>query len=240
MGLHVSHRLERLSALLARLVFVCAMLTADGQAAVAQGSRHLELVVVDSATGAPVRLADVSATTVGGGPASVRVRIATDSIGHAALTTLADANLLINVHHLGYAPAELRVEAAAGDDTLVVALAPAAAVLNATVTRATAISRQLLRAGFYERRRVGFGAFLDSATLAERKPPSLVSLLRPYLKGCTMIFVDGMRLLGLRDVDISEVVGVEIYHSNTEAPAQFHNPLESQTHCGSIVVWRRI
>ena len=66
-----------------------------------------------------------------------------------------------------------------------------------------------------------------------------MSLLRPYLRGCTMIFVDGMRLVSLRDVKVEDVLAIEIYKSNEQAPPQFANPIESSSRCGSIVVWRR-
>lgn len=33
--------------------------------------------------------------------------------------------------------------------------------------------------------------------------------------------------------------GIEIYRSNEDAPAQFHNPYEGLQRCGSIVVWQR-
>jgi hypothetical protein len=93
--------------------------------------------------------------------------------------------------------------------------------------------------GFYERRHIGPGTFLDSAAIAKQKPWDLLSLLRPYLRGCTMIFVDGMRLVALRDVKIEDVLAIEIYKSNEQAPPQFANPIESLNRCGSIVVWRR-
>ena len=70
-------------------------------------------------------------------------------------------------------------------------------------------------------------------------PYDLLSLLRPYLHGCTMIFVDGMRLLALRDLKVQNVLAIEIYNSNLQAPPQFANPIESMSRCGSIVIWRR-
>jgi hypothetical protein len=82
--------------------------------------------------------------------------------------------------------------------------------------------------------------FLDSAAIADRQPLDLFSLLRPHLEGCTMIFVDGIRMLGRRDVDVREVTRIEVYRGNTDAPPQFHNPTESTGQCGSIVIWRRI
>jgi hypothetical protein len=43
----------------------------------------------------------------------------------------------------------------------------------------------------------------------------------------------------LRDVKVEDVLAIEIYRSNEQAPPQFANPIESMGRCGSIVVWRR-
>jgi hypothetical protein len=112
------------------------------------------------------------------------------------------------------------------------------ATLETMHTDAAAKSRVLVSRGFYERQRIGFGVFYDSATLAARRPASLLNFLRPYLRPCTMIFVDGLPNT-IQDLDPSNVAGIEIFASNLEAPEHFQNPLESgATRCGSIVVWR--
>jgi len=67
----------------------------------------------------------------------------------------------------------------------------------------------------------------------------MMSVLHPYLRGCTMIFDDGVRLLSLPDVTVEDVLAIEVYGSNQQAPPQFANPIEGMSRCGSIVVWRR-
>jgi hypothetical protein len=129
--------------------------------------------------------------------------------------------------------------ATAADTSFVIALSPTAARLAPTVTQADRTTHQLEVLGFYERRHVGPGTFLDSAAIADKKPYDLMSILRPYLHGCTMIYIDGMRLLALRDVKVQDVIAIEIYKSNLQAPPQFANPIESVSRCGSIVIWRR-
>ena len=167
-------------------------------------------------------------------------QLITGSTGRVDVAVPVDAHTLIVIRRLGYAARAIRVHAARNADTLEIALVPMAAKLGASITSASPTIQQLAVAGFYERRRIGIGTFLDSAVIAERSPLDLFSLLRPYLKGCTMIFIDGLRMLGLRDVDVREVIGIEIFRSNTEAPERFHNPAESAQRCGSIVIWRRI
>lgn len=209
-------------------------------AARAQARHRVDIVAIDSVNGAPVGLADVR---VSGDVAGVRqpsVRLTTDTAGHATVDLVHGERLLIAVRRLGYEPRELRVPELRHDDTVVIAMVATSATLAPTITRATPTAKQLQVVGFYDRQRVGFGTFLDSSAIVDKKPLDLLSLLRPYLEGCTMIYVDGMRLLGLRDVDVQTVTGIEIYRSNTEAPPQFANPYEGMSHCGSIVVWRRI
>jgi hypothetical protein len=203
--------------------------------AAAQTRHRIEIVAIDSASGAPVGLARVSVTA--GHETAMQVN--TDTAGRAMLDIMDGEQLLITVRRLGFAAYELRVPEVHHDDTVVVAMAPASIVLAPTITRAAPMMRQLQAVGFYERRRSQFGTFLDSAAIADKRPIDIVSLLRPYLKPCTMIYVDGMRLVALKDVEIGTVTAVEIYGNNTNAPPQFANPYEGLTHCGSIVIWRK-
>lgn len=71
------------------------------------------------------------------------------------------------------------------------------------------------------------------------KPLDLMAVIRQYVTGCTVIYVDRAMLYDLRDVDVRLVVGIEVCHNNSEAPPEFHNPIDSEHRCGTIVVWRR-
>lgn len=197
------------------------------------------MIVVDSTSGAPVALADVRIAPEGATPVPA-IRVTTDTIGRATAVVPDDERLLITVRRLGYEPATLPIAPSAEDDMLVIALAASAARLAPTITRAEPRTRRLELAGFYEReqRNTG-GTFLDSAAIAKRKPYDLYSLLKPYMHDCTALFLDGLLWQRSRDVKIEDVLAVEIYHSNSEAPVQFANPMESLNRCGSIAIWLR-
>ncbi len=215
---------------------LCWGLGFSARSAGAQALRKREFIVIDSVTGAAVPLADVR--LAGAGARSPK-RLTTDTVGHLVAATADGDQLLISVRRIGFAPVELLIVPTYSDTSFVIALAPTAAILAPTITQAEVRTHRLEVTGFYERRDVGPGTFLDSAAITDKKPYDLLSLLRPYLRGCTMIFVDGMRLLSLRDVKIEDVLAVEIYNSNPQAPPQFANPIEGMGRCGSIVVWRR-
>lgn len=209
------------------------------RAATAQRARRLEFFVVDSATGTSVGHAEVLIERTTGDATRSSSRLTADSIGRFVLSAPIDERLFITTRRLGYLPSELQIAPSERDDSFMIALAPAVAVLAPTVTTAEPRTHRLDVVGFYERRRERPGTFLDSAAIAKEKPWDMMSVLRPYLRGCTMIFVDGMRLLSLRDVKVEDVIAIEIYRSNDQAPPQFANPIESLNRCGSIVVWRR-
>lgn len=47
-------------------------------------------------------------------------------------------------------------------------------------------------------------------------------------------------LLYLRDVDVRQVIGIEVYASNVQAPPQFPNLMDSEHRCNTILIWRRL
>jgi hypothetical protein len=224
--------------LIRQLTLACC-LTLVARGAAAQHSRRLEFFVVASTTGTTVGGAEVLIERTVGALTRSSSRLTADSAGRFALSAPPDERLLITVRRLGFLPSELTIAPSARDDVFMIALAPAATMLAPTVTTAEARAHRLDVVGFYERKRERPGAFLDSAAIAKQKAWDMMSLLRPYLRGCTTIFVDGIRLLSLRDVKVEDVLAIEIYRSNEQAPPQFANPIESMGRCGSIVVWRR-
>ena len=217
---------------LSRVTLACFALALSSRLAGAQPERRREIIVVDSESRAAVQMAEVRVSPL-------QTLATTDSAGRFVITTTDDQQILISIRRIGFAPVELRLEPTSRDTLFVIALSPTAAVLAPTVTQAEQTTRRLEVVGFYERRHERPGTFLDSATIADKKPYDMLSVLRPYLHGCTMIYVDGMRLLSLRDVKVEDVLAIEIYKSNLQAPAQFANPIESMGRCGSIVIWRR-
>jgi hypothetical protein len=222
-----------------RAAVLCCGLALSARAASAQHMRRLEVFVIDSMSGAPIELADVQIVPKSHGGVRPPSRVMTDSVGRFLFSAASNEQLLISVRRLGFVPAEVASPPSENDDVMVIAMVPSPPVLAPTVTTAEPTTHRLEVTGFYERRHIGPGTFLDSAAISKQKPWDLLSLLRPYLRGCTMIFVDGMRLVALRDVKIEDVLGIEIYRSNEQAPPQFANPIESLNRCGSIVVWRR-
>ena len=103
----------------------------------------------------------------------------TDSTGHADIIDGSREQLLITVKHIGFQPVEIHVSGTDDADTFVIALAPAAVVLAPTITVASAIAKQLETVGFYDRKRIRAGTFLDSAAIAAAKPLDLLSVLGP-------------------------------------------------------------
>ena len=216
-------------------------LTFAGSAALAsaQAGRRLDLHVIDSVSGAPVGRAEVRVLKTVKDSAGWMLRQTTDSTGRAIVVAPPNEQLLMMVRRLGFESSVVPVVASDSDDEFVVALAPAVVKLAPMVTTAAPSSRELAEVGFYERQRVRPGVFLDSAAIAYRKPLDLMAVIRQYVKGCTMIYIDGQPLLYLRDVDIRQVIGIEVYASNVQAPPQFPNPMDSEHRCNTIVIWRR-
>ena len=223
-----------------RFIATCLAAALAARTAGAQVERRLELHVIDSVSGAPVGSAEVRVLKTVKDTAGWMLRQTTDSSGRAVILAPPHEQLLMMVRRLGFESSFFPVTSSDRDDVLVVALARAVVKLAPMVSTAAPSSRQLTTVGFYERRRIRPGTFLDSAAIAGGKPLDLLSVVRQYIKGCTMIYVDGLPLLYLRDVDIRQVIGIEVYASNVEAPPQFPNPIDSEHRCNTILVWRRL
>ena len=190
-------------------------------------------VVLDSATRSPLR-----ASFGVYRESELIAQTNADSSGRFVVSVRAPASLALEVKRVGYRPVRLPLSAAPRLDSLVILLQAAPVPLDTVRTTATLADRTLAKAGFYERKRGYHGTFWDSTQVNRNHPATLLELLRPYLKGCTRIFVDGVAFARLSDVPIETVAGIEMYPSNASAPMQFFNPAESMKRCGSIVVWR--
>ncbi|HKN69095.1 MAG TPA: hypothetical protein VJW73_22595 [Gemmatimonadaceae bacterium] len=223
-----------------RFIANCLAIALVAPSAWAQGERRLDLHVIDSVSGAPVGRADVRVIKTLKDSAGWMIHQTTDSSGRAIIVAPPHEQLLMMVRRLGFESGFFPIAASDSDDVLVVALAPAIVKLAPVVTTAAPSIRQLTTVGFYERRRARPGTFLDSAAIADRKPLDLLAVIQPYLKGCTMIYVDGLPLLDLRNVDVRQVIGIEVYASNVQAPPQFPNPFDSEHRCNTILIWSRL
>ncbi len=160
----------------------------------------------------------------------------TDDSGYFAFPSLPARQYWMEVRRLGYTPYAGLVALPSGTFAARVDLEPIARELPVVVTTATAMyrDRMLEAGGFLLRQRIGFGHFLDPAEIAKLKPQSVRELLAPYLRGCTMMYMNGHRGALPPGPTVEEVVGVEVYSRSAMAPLAFINP---RPDCGSIVVW---
>ena len=205
-------------------------------------------IVVDSASssvgeplvGADVQLTHTDSSGVALDTAMRRLSQRTDSSGTFAFRDVEPGVYRIDVRAIGFVPVQGFMVLAPGQELhprvsmlkLVPRLAPV------VTTASTSYRARLLEvSGFRERQRVGFGHFIDAREIGRLQPPSVYSLLRPYLRGCTMMYVNGARAAVPQGLMVSELVGVEIYSRNLQAPPQFQNPYVD---CGSIALWTAI
>jgi hypothetical protein len=220
---------------------------------VAKGSAKISGRVVDK-QGKPLKEARV---TIQGGGAPVL----TNANGVFTLDSLPSGTQSLEVRKLGYSVAEVPVE--------LTSLAPASANVTMSdavplleVMRTEAAADQALSdLGYLERKRGGFGTFLDGKQINHDAVmftdimytvPGLkvspvgngrdyaVSDSRNASGGCVNYFVDGFPWDEMSPGDINnfvrpdETVAVEVYHgSNT--PPQFQK--SGQSSCVSIVIW---
>jgi len=142
--------------------------------------------------------------------------------------------------------------------TLSVLLDVAATELAPIVVEAQTLSAERSLAGFYERKKSGFGRYYTLADLKRRPLETLQALLLesgvqvrcrvgqclPLASDggrlCVMsLFLDGVRMpadyLNLARVD--ELAGVEVYKVPVEVPPEFSSGLRRS--CGAVVMWSR-
>jgi hypothetical protein len=191
-------------------------------------------------TRAEVRLTRVDSVDARAGRADPVHATHPDSVGAFAFLSLEAGAYRLDVHHVGYEPFADTLIVPAGEAVRVrVAMRRVVPRLERVVTTAAAgyRARLLQTSGFRERQQRGFGHFIDAHEIARLQPPSVLSLLRPYLRGCTMMFVNGARAAVPQGLTVAELVGVEIYRRNLQAPGEFQNPFSD---CGSIALWTAI
>ncbi len=142
--------------------------------------------------------------------------------------------------------------------TLSVLLDVAATELAPIVVEAQTLSAERSLAGFYERKKSGFGRYYTLADLKRRPLETLQALLlesgvrvRCRVGQCLALgsdggrvcvmslFLDGLRMptdyLNLARVD--ELAGVEVYKVPVEVPPEFSSGLRRS--CGAVVMWSR-
>jgi len=130
--------------------------------------------------------------------------------------------------------------------------------LSPIVVEARSLLAERTLAGFYERKKWGFGRFYSLADLDRRRALSLRTLLIEsgvqvscrlgrclplgggVARGCVMaLFLDGVRLSSddLETLWLDELAGVEVYKHAFEVPIEFQTPFGGD--CGAILMWSR-
>lgn len=205
---------------------------------------------IRSAAGAPIPGARVSVWGTG-------LQTNTDTRGEFRLATLPMGTFTMEVRAVGFQLLRQPVDILASDAATVIALAPVSR-LDTVRVNATRTSRALM--AFEERRKKGFGHFLDEAAIEKRQASAMSDLLRMtpgisvspgmfgdqvLMRGSGMrsfcspsLFVDGTRVMnddGNLDgfVNPQDVRAVEVYTRGSSVPMEF----QSLNGCGVIAIW---
>jgi hypothetical protein len=70
--------------------------------------------------------------------------------------------------------------------------------------------------------------------LARTGATSLLAELKPWLRGCMIMYVDGVPASVPRNLQTRDVSGVEIYSRNLHVPAAYQS---ARGDCGSVLIW---
>lgn len=164
----------------------------------------------------------------------MHLMISTTSAGGFVFPAVYPGTYVLSARRIGYAPLETLIELTTGTHRVQLTLEPVRVQLaRVEITAASRLQEHLDEVGFLHRRKEGFGKFMDAAEIGRTHPFDVMSLFRPIIKGCTMIFIDGMPR-SLRDITVDQIAGFEYYARRVMTPAEFANP---RVDCGSLVVW---
>ena len=183
--------------------------------------------------------------------------------GSFGFTDLPSGTQQVVVRQLGFEPVERAVELsgrAPQQVTVTLAKAARAQIMNPVEVKASADA--LDRLGFNQRKKVGFGYFMDTEAIEARQATRMTDLFRsvPSLRvvpsgmdyvvesardvqgGCVRYVVDGSPYQSLFPGDIDrlmpphQLAAVEVY-TGSNTPAQFQSAGNSS--CTTIVMWSR-
>ena len=205
---------------------------------------------IRSAAGTPIAGARVSVWGTG-------LETNTDARGEFRLPSLPMGTHTMEIRALGFELLRRPIDILPSEPATVVALAPISR-LDTVRVNATRTSRALV--AFEERRKKGFGHFLDEAAIEKRQASAMSDLLRMtpgitvapgmfgdqvLMRGTGMrsfcspsVFIDGNRVMnddGNLDgfVNPQDVRAVEVYTRGSNVPAEF----QSLSGCGVIAIW---
>ncbi len=142
----------------------------------AQGARHLHGVLEDSASGQPLRGAEISVQW--GAPPGVVRRVRTDAGGHFDFRDLPAQRVLLRVRQLGYSPVQRTVDLTADDVLLKVAMSTS----NVTLAQVAITSDTMIDA----LERVVALSTLDAAALSRTRGQTLGETIK-NLPGVSVI-----------------------------------------------------
>ena len=161
---------------------------------------------------------------------------ATDS-GTFAFRGLEAGSYRLSVRLVGYVSAVVDVSVAEGETARArVVLEPLSPRLAQVVTTAnrTRVAQTLEKSGFTERRRIGWGHFIGPEQLTRTGSMTVLSELKPWLRGCMIMYLDGAPAAIPPTLQPRDVAGIEIYSRNLQAPAAYQS---ARSDCGSILIW---
>jgi hypothetical protein len=224
--------------------------------------RSLLLVTVLDEKGAPIQGAYV---TVGG----VEHGASTDREGVAKLAAIPQGNRLVEVKRQGYAYRRVAADFVGGDTVRKeVAMTPAPIELEGIVVTTWGRSMALVRNGFYDRQRRGFGAFMTRQRLDEIRPYHTTEAFR-YMRGFMVVpmgstdvvvgsrggglrgaclpsvYIDGMLMFVMNARDEADAINM-VSPDDIEAIEAFQGSASipaqynpTGSACGVILIWTR-
>jgi TonB family protein len=212
--------------------------------------------VVTDSTGAPLMGA---AVTIDG----AQVRSVTDEQGTFRLGGVTYGTRTLSVRRLGFAPAQVAVQVAQGNDaTVSIRLRPLATTLPPVVVRPARMNYTGRLAGYYERLEKRSNGYFITRDQIEHEGPRLLGQLLQHVPGVTAVRgrggITGIRLRGRTcwplvwidgtpmpsgEVDLdsfspTSIHGIELYLGSTTAPARYIYSRDVSS-CGTILLWSR-
>lgn len=184
-----------------------------------------------------------------------------DGNGHFILRNVPTGTNQIDVAAVGYNPSSTAVDVFADDTATVTLTTYRLTALDTMRVRAASASGNLRLMQFEERRRQGFGSFMDSTLISQRATLSAAFQGMPgvtigqrsangrqfdiYLYSTGMgnclanIMVDGLQQPDsqiLNTIFPSDIAAIEVYQQRTTVPTEL---LRAQQSCGLVVIWTK-
>lgn len=234
----------------------CALSLGAASAARAQTPHVMQGIVSDSATGAPLRGAEVALS----GTPWVGT---TDDRGVFRVTLGSTGVRELRVRRLGYRPLIVTLQNGADDGNIRIGLTATSQALPRVVVRAARTKYTGRLAGYYERlEKRTIGQFISRADIEREHPRQVTELLQRSpgiqvvrgrgqtsynirMRGKTcwpLVWLDGVAM-GSGDVDIdafspTSLEGIELYLGANSAPGQFQ-AARGKSECGTVLLWSR-